>query len=140
MTYTKREQIVAAVAAKVATVPGASHWRSRAEAIARAETPATVTVSARNVPSTPQVSTCRVDNTLTIQVAVNTRGAVPDQLADPILAAIHVALMADRTIGGLAVDITPGPTDWQVEKGDLTSCWALQDWNVQYRTAPESLA
>jgi hypothetical protein len=32
MTYTKREQIVAAVAAMVATVPGASHWRSRAEA------------------------------------------------------------------------------------------------------------
>jgi hypothetical protein len=96
-------------------------------------------VPARNAPSTPQVSTCRVDNTLTIQVAVNTRGAIPDRLADPILAAIHAALMADRTIGGLAVDITPGPTDWQVEKSDLTSCWALQDWIVQYRTAPESL-
>jgi hypothetical protein len=140
VTASKREQIIAAVAALVATVPGASHWRSRSEAIIRAEAPATVTAPARNAPSDPQVSTCRIDNTLIIQVAVNTRGAIPDQLADPILAAIHAALMADRTIGGLALKITPGQTDWQLEKGDLTSCWAVQDWIVQYRTSPESLA
>jgi hypothetical protein len=135
----RREQIIAAVAATVATVPGASHYRSRADAFTRAEAPATVTAPSRDNPAVPRVSTCYIDWTLVLQVAVNTRGLVPDSLADPLLVAIHAALMADRSIGGLATDVRPGQVDWQIEKADLASGWVTQDWIINYRTGVNSL-
>ena len=135
----RREHIIATIAATVATVPGASHYRSRAEAFTRAEAPATVTAPSRDTPAVPRVSTCYMDWTLVIQVAVNTRGAVPDRLADPLLVAIHAALMADRSVAGLATDIRPGQVDWQIEKADMTSGWITQDWIINYRTGVASI-
>jgi hypothetical protein len=132
----RREQILAAITTTLEAVPGAvGVWRSRAEALMRDEAPAIVIAPARDQPAVPRVSTRFIDHSFTLEVAVNARGLIPDQLADPLLVAIHALLMADRSVGGLAVDVRPGATSWQLDKADLTSCWAVQQWTIDYRTS-----
>jgi hypothetical protein len=47
--------------------------------------------------------------------------------------------MADRTLGGLAIDIMPTATDWQRDKADLASLWMVNSYEVRYRTAAADL-
>lgn len=136
---TKREDILAEIYATISLIPGITCWRSRAEALIRDECPAVVVAPGRDSPTVPRVSTCYIDWSMVVQVAVNTRGSIPDQLADPILSAIHASLMIDQSLGGLVIEIMPGNLSWQLDKADLTSCWAVQDWMVRYRTAPALL-
>ena len=64
---------------------------------------------------------------------------VPDQLADPIRVSVNSLLMADRTLGGLAIDIIPTSTDPQRDKADLTSLWLVCTYQVRYRTLANDL-
>jgi hypothetical protein len=47
--------------------------------------------------------------------------------------------MADRTLGGLALDIVPVGTDPQRDKADLTSLWLVCTYQVRYRTLANNL-
>lgn len=133
----RREQIVAAIAATLAgTVP---IYRTRVEAFQRSEAPAIVVEPGPDTSGPEPVSTCRIDWTLQVLIAVHTRGGIPDQTADPIISDIHAALMADRTIGGLAMDIWPVSVDPQFDKADSTSCWTVCTWRVRYRTSLASI-
>ena len=69
-----------------------------------------------------------------------TGGPIPDQLADPIIASIHSQLMADRTLGGLAMDIWPGTVDPQMEKADQPALWTVLTYNVRYRSSVTDLS
>lgn len=135
----RREQILAYVASTLAgTVQvGNRIYRSRVEAFSRDEAPALVIEPA--VDNAQTYSTCRLDWTLTVLVAIYTRGNIPDQLADPIAVDVHQQLMADRTMGGLAIDIVPTSVDYQRDKADLTSLWQVNSYQVRYRTADNSL-
>ena len=86
-----------------------------------------------------EMSTCKLDWTLPVLVAIYTRGSIPDQLADPIRVSAHGLLMADRTLGGLALDIVPVGTDPQRDKADLTSLWLVCTYQVRYRTLANNL-
>ena len=133
---TKREQILAAIATTLEDTAnvGTRIYRSRVEAFARNEAPATDSAAEE------QVSTCKIDWRLPVLVAVYTRGAIPDQLADPIIASIHSQLMADRTLGGLVMDIWPGTVDPQMEKADQPALWTVCTYNVRYRTSITDLS
>ena len=137
----KREQILAAVAATLAGTTGVSTriYRSRVEAFARNEAPALVIEAGTDTAAEELVSTCKIDWRLPVLVAVYTRGAVPDQLADPIIISLHAKLMADRTLGGLVMDIWPGTVDPQLEKADQPALWTVCTYNVRYRTSVTSL-
>ena len=84
---TKRESILAAIASTLAgtTGVGTRIYRSRMEAFARNEAPALVIEPGTDSASEELVSTCKIDWRLPVLIAVYTRGAVPDQLADPII-------------------------------------------------------
>ena len=140
MTAT-RENILSAIAATLATVDGVSGriWRSRVDALLRDEAPAIVIEPASDDPLPQQVSTNRIDWRLSVTIAVNVRGNVPDAIASPILADIHARLMADRTLGGWAIDTFPSTLTYALDKADLTSLWAAQTWTIRYRTSITSL-
>lgn len=135
----RREQILAHIASTLAgTVQvGNRIYRSRSEAFARDEAPAIVIEPAADRSQT--YSTCKLDWTLDVLVVVYVRGAIPDQLADPIAVDVHSQLMADRSLGNLAVDILPTTVDYQRDKADLTSLWMVTTYQVRYRTADSSL-
>ena len=139
---TKREQILAAIATTLEGTAnvGARIYRSRVEAFARNEAPALVIEPGTDSAAEEQVSTCKIDWRLPVLVAVYTRGAIPDQLADPIIASIHSQLMADRTLGGLVMDIWPGTVDPQMEKADQPALWTVLTYNVRYRTSITDLS
>lgn len=135
----RREQILAHIASTLAGTVQVDNriYRSRAEAFARDEAPAIVIEPANDRAQT--YSTCKLDWTLDVLVVVYVRGAIPDQLADPIVVDVHSQLMADRTLGGLAIDIVPTTVDYQRDKADLTSLWQVNTYQVRYRSADNNL-
>jgi hypothetical protein len=137
----KRETILAAITATLAGTTGVSTriYRSRVEAFARSEAGALVIEPGTDSAAEELVSTCKIDWRLPVLIAVYTRGAIPDQLADPIISSIHSKLMADRTLGGLVMDIWPGTVDPQIESADQPALWTVCTYNVRYRTSVTSL-
>jgi hypothetical protein len=135
----RREQILAHIATTLGSTAGITTvYRSRMEAFSRDEAPAMV-VEPIAEPPPREISTCKLDWTLQVAVVVHTRGAVSDTLADPIIVSAHSLLMADRTLGGLAINIMPAGTDWQRDKADLASLWMVNSYEVRYRTAAADL-
>ncbi len=141
MTDIKRERILAAVATALASTTGVSGrvYRSRTEAFARNEAPAIVIEPGDDVPAQEPVSTCKIDWRLTVNVLVHTRGAIPEKLAAPIIASAHALLMADRTLGDLAMETWPGTVQHQREQGDATAGWTICAYSVRYRTSQPDL-
>jgi hypothetical protein len=141
MTQIKREQILAAIVTTLANTTGVSTriYRSRQEAFARAEAPCLLIEPGIDVPSDDPVSTCKIDWTLPVDITVHTRGAIPEQLAAPIIDSLHGKLMADETLGGLAMRIWPGPVNHQREQADATAGWTTCTYTVRYRTSVTDL-
>jgi hypothetical protein len=136
----RREQILSYVADALAEAEGVNGrvYRSRVEAFSREEAPAIVIEPGQD--SARTYSTCKLDWTLELLVVVYARGPIPDQLADPIVVDAHSRLMADRSLGGLAIDIIPTLSDPQRDKADLTSLWQVLTYQVRYRTAIDDLS
>lgn len=136
----KREQILAAITSTLAGTAsvGTRIYRSRVDAFARSEAPAIVIQPGQDRALT--YSTCKLDWTLDVVIAVYTRGAIPDQLADPIIVSLNSKLMADRTLGGLVMDIVPTVVDPQFDKADQTALWSVCTYQVRYRTDTVDLA
>ena len=141
MTYTKEEQILVAAATVLTATAGAPGrvYRSRQEAFARNESPAVV-IEPGPDKATMAVSSCKINWSFTLVVAVYARGAIPDQVADPLVHSIHGLLMADRSLGGLAMDVVPMGRDPQFEKADQPAVWVVLTFLVTYRTSLEDLS
>jgi hypothetical protein len=135
----KREQILAHIATTLAGTVGVSSriYRSRVEAFARNESGAIVIEYGRDTAQT--YSTCKLDWTLQVLIAVYFRGAIPDQLADATIVSLHSKLMADRTLGNRVMDIIPTSVDPQLEKADQPAAWIVCAYEVRYRTMADNL-
>jgi hypothetical protein len=138
---TRREQILSAITTALAgtTGVGSRIYRSRVEAFSRGESPA---ISLEPINDTPATNTSlpTLDWSLTVRIAVIVRGAIPDQLADPIVESLHSLVMADLSLGGLAMDIIPASVDWQLIEADQPAGVVLCDYVVRYRTSVGSLS
>jgi hypothetical protein len=141
MTAIKREQILQAIEDLLAgTVQvGTRIDRSRAVAYARNEAPALAIEPGTDVAREEPVSNCKIDWRLQVSISVYTRGNVPEQLAAPIIADVHSRLMADRTLGGLAMDIWPNDVQHLREQGDATAGWTTLNYWIRYRTSQTDL-
>ena len=137
---TRRETILAAVRTALTgtTGVGTRIYRSRVTAIPRAESPAIIVEPLRD---DPQLVThlATLDWTLNVRITVIVRGTIPDQVADPILASLHSKLMADTTLGGCAIDIMPGSTNWIFADADGAAGEIQCDYRVMYRTSLSDL-
>jgi hypothetical protein len=138
---TKRESILAAIRTTLTGTTGVSTriYRSRVEAFARSECPALVIE-----PSSDEASIDTSLPTLTwrlgVRIAVIVRGSIPDQLADPIIESLHSKLMADLTLGGIAMDIQPINVSWDLVESDQPTGVVMCDYRVLYRTTYTNLS
>jgi len=131
----KREQIMSAIATALVGTTGVSTriYRSRVKPMARGETPAIV-IEPATITYEQNTSLPKLDATLRVRVVVIVRGAVPDQLADPTIVNMHSKLMADLTLGGLAIDIQPALTTFNMVEADQPAGVISCEYDVLYRT------
>ena len=138
---TRRESILAAVATALVGTTGVSSriYRSRVEPLARGESPALV-IEPINDSAQQNTSLPTLDWSLTVRVAVIVRGAVPDQVADPIVESLHSKIMADLTLGGYAIDVQPQSVNFELMEADQPAGVISCDYLVRYRTSVTNLA
>lgn len=138
---TRRETILAAVRTALTntTNVGTRIYRSRVEPMARAESPAIV-VEPVSDSAEQNTSLPTLDWSLTVRVAVIVRGAIPDQVADPIIESLHSKLMADLTLGGYAIDIQPQSVNFEMVEADQPAGVISCDYLIRYRTSVTNLA
>ena len=137
---TKRETILTAIRTALTGTTGVSTriYRSRVEPMARAESPAIV-VEPVNDTAEQNTSLPTLDWSLTVRVAVIVRGNIPDQLADPIVEDLHSKIMADLTLGGVAMDVRPVAVNFEMVDADQPAGVISCDYLVRYRTANANL-
>lgn len=136
---TTREQILLAVEELIDSVPdvaGGAH-RSREDALSREESPAIVIRWTADRPRS--VVHAFTDSDLDIELDVYRRGDVPDQLADPVVAGVHAALMTDPTLGGLLLDLTDGETSLDLDPADSGAAWITMRFTAWYRRGRQTL-
>jgi hypothetical protein len=138
---TKRETILTAIRTKLTgtTGVGTRIYRSRVEPMARAESPAIV-IEPVNDTAQQNTSLPTLDWSLTVRVAVIVRGNVPDQQADPIVEDLHSKLMADLTLGGVAIDVQPQSVSFEMVEADQPAGVISCDYLIRYRTSVANLA
>lgn len=137
---TRRETILAAVATALAGTTGVSTriYRSRVEPMARAESPAIVIEPVNDI-AEQNTSLPTLDWSLTVRISVIVRGAIPDQLSDPIVEDMHSKLMADLSLGGVAMDIRPQSVNFELVEADQPAGVVSCDYLIRYRTANANL-
>ena len=139
-----REQILLAVMAAVRTPVeslGATLHRSPTVAISREQCPALVVFPESE--SITERANDRVTRELTVRVVALARAvppAIPETEADRLLTAAHAALMADGTLGGLALGIREQECDWEVEDADAVAAAIPARYRITYRTRAHDLA
>lgn len=138
---TKRERVLAAVTSALAGTTGVSTriYRSRVEPITRAESPAIV-VEPISDNAAQNTALPTLDWSMVVRISVIVRGAVPDQLADPIIENLHSKVMADLTLGGYAIDVQPIGVTFNFTEADGTAGEIQCDYRVLYRTSVTNLA
>lgn len=131
---TRRESILAAIRTTLTGTAGVGNriYRSRVEPLARGEAPAIVVEPMNDVAE--ERTNPYLDWTMQVAVTVITRGAVPDQLADPIIESAHSKLLADVSLGGLAFDIIPASVQFELLEGDQPIGVTMMVYRVRYRT------
>lgn len=137
---TRRETILAAVRTALTGTTGVSTriYRSRVEPMARAESPAIVVEPVQDQ-AEQNTSLPTLDWSLTVRVAVIVRGAIPDQVADPIVENMHSRLMADLTLGGYAIDIQPVSVNFEMVEADQPAGVISCEYLIRYRTSVTNL-
>ena len=137
---TKRETILAAVRTALTDTTGVSTriYRSRVEPLARGESPAIVVEPVSDT-AEQNTSLPTLDWSLTVRVAVIVRGDVPDQVADPIVESLHAKVMADLTLGGVAIDVQPISVGFDMVEADQPAGVISCDYLIRYRTSVTNL-
>jgi hypothetical protein len=128
----KRDDILAAVAAKLVTASVASGriYRSRREQLGTL--PAVIVEP--DSETAEELVLGVTDAELRVAVRIFAEGDAPDSAADATLAAAHAALMADLSLGLADVQLSPRrEIDWQFENFDHAQVTAR--YLIQYRTA-----
>ena len=132
---TKRESILAAVKTALTGTAGVGTriYRSRVDPLSRGESPAIII---EPVSDTPEQNTSlpTLDWTLRIRVVVIERSDVPDQAADDTIEDMHSKLMADLTLGGLAIDIQPAQPCFQLLEADQPAGVIFCEYEIRYRS------
>jgi hypothetical protein len=113
-------------------------YRDRAEAFAQEELPALVVFPDLDDPTT-EFSTCRTRWVLTLHILVLIGGSPVSRLADPIRASVHQILMAEKTLGGLAMTVRPGPARWEQYKGNEAPGVLDLTYQIEYLTDQDDL-
>ena len=136
---TKREQIMQAIQTRLTGLAGVTGvYRTREDAMAREESPA-VALSWDDDRIREQFFDV-IERDLSVLVGVYTRADVPDQAADAVVQQAYSLLLADTTLGGLAIDLSEDGTQFEAGDADMTAGWTTVRVKVWYRHSRSSLA
>jgi hypothetical protein len=137
---TKREQIILSLMAKLYTVPGVAGriYRSREDALSRDESPSIILYWDNE--RVEEIVTAGSDKFLSIIISVYQRGEVPDKLADPIVEAVHFAVMQDPSLGGTVIDLAEDGTSVDFSEADQDAVIIDMRYIVHYRHSRSNLA
>ena len=135
-----RERILLALTTKLASVPNATVYRSRQTAVARSEGHA-ILLEPENEQVEKRASNPGglVIRNFLVDITVLARGDPADSIADPIITAAHVLLMADPTFGNLCSQIIEHSTEWKFDQADLTAVEVLVRYQIRYATSTNDL-
>lgn len=138
MADTRRELILSRIASNLSSIAGATVYRSRVEPLARGEVPAVIVEPINDQPIDTNFYD-KLDWTMRVRVTTLVRAAVPDDDSDTYTQQVHQKLMADQTVNGYALDLTPDRTDFSLYEADVPLGIISQDFLVRYRTSRTSL-
>ena len=138
MADTRRELILARIASNLSSITGATVYRSRVEPLARGEVPAVIVEPINDQPVDTNFYD-KLDWTMRVRITTLVRAAVPDDDSDTYTQQVHQKLMADQTVNGYALDLTPDRTDFSLYEADIPLGIISQDFLVRYRTSRTSL-
>lgn len=137
---TKREQILAKVKTILTTTTGINKriYRNRVEPFTREESPSLVVEFSSDNPAIRMNDF--IDWTLSIRVIVICRHKNPDTKADATVESLHSKLVADSTLGGLAIDIKPLSVDFQTIEADTPAGIYTCNYEINYRSTYNDLS
>lgn len=142
---TRREQILSALKTKLdgVTLATGGVYRSRVYALTRAQTPAIILDPVSDNCDTSMLGV--IDWSMLIRIAVVVRGNLAsdisaDQVADPIVNAIHPLVISDKRLGGLTMDIEPVSATFEIQGGDQPIGVVSLAYSVKYRTVDTDLS
>jgi hypothetical protein len=138
MADTRRELILARLASNLSSITGATVYRSRVEPFARGEVPAVIVEPINDQPIDTSFYN-KLDWTMRVRVTTLVRTNTPDDDSDTYTQQVHQKLMADQTVNGYALDLTPDRTDFSLYEADVPLGIISQDFLVRYRTSRTSL-
>lgn len=139
---TKQEQILEAIKTVLAGTTGVAKriYRSKSSAVDKDHSPSIIIRPGTNPASPPSEGNVgQLDWYLVVNVFVISRGEVPDKAADPTVESLYSKIMADVTLGGLALDIQPLGIDTQFSDTDENAAVINCSFRVQHRTAFETI-
>ena len=138
---TKRERILAQIKTNLNGTTGVGNriYRSRVEAITRSETPAIIIEPISDTPQDTQSFNNKIKWEFKIRVSVIVRGSIPDNIADPTIESLHTKVLNDPTVNGLALDIRPSTTSFEILEADQPAGVISCEFDIEYRTGYNSL-
>ena len=130
----RRELLIRAVMGCCQTaVTPATVLRQPTTAIARDQTPALVLAIVSDAPV--KRSNDRMERELVVRLTSYARDPTDGYaVADDLLCRSHVALLADTTLGGLALSLAEMEADYQVEDADVEAIAIPAIYRITYRT------
>ena len=137
----KRELILAAIKTNLANTTGVGTriYRSRVEALTRSETPAIIIEPVSDTPQDTNSFNNKITWEFKIRISVIARGSTPDNVADPTIESLHTKVLNDPSIGGLAIDVRPSTTTFELLEADEPAGVIGCEFDIEYRTSYNSL-
>jgi hypothetical protein len=129
---TKTEQIVAAMRAAL-TAEGLT-VRDDTDALYSFENKPCIVLDAGDEYPDPVVGMGFVYWNLAVLVQIGADGPAPKMAPEPIRAAAHAALYADRELGGLVIDMSVGPITREIDEENPACGITRVTYNLKYRT------
>lgn len=143
MSQSKAEQIIQKAVELISLPPlvycGVGQvYRSLNHALAQDQLPCIVLT--RGPGSRPEQATiAQLDRSVWLHVHALACGNAAETDADAAINEVHQRLYADRTLGGLALDISEGEEGADTEEINTDICRITKSYLIEYRTGTESL-
>lgn len=134
MPQSRREQIIRNVITRCqAAISPTTVLRQPTIAIPREQTPVLLVAVLSDAPVTR--SNDRMERELVLRILAHARDPTDGYaVADDLLCRAHLALLADATLGGLALSLSEMEAEYQVEDADVEAIAIPAIYRITYRT------
>lgn len=133
MSISVQSRLIAAAVAALNGAGGAVAYRTRMASFSKAQLPAINVLPKESDPEYNDSDS--IDRRLLIEVRFT--GVAVDEVdaaIDPIYVAGNAALIADPTLGGLAIKTRERTSKWELEKGELDTVALVVVYDIEFST------